>query len=177
MNRKKTIALIILLILTGGIIYFFATHVSITQNTENDFNTYTPEQEISEEQLRKTNINLYFLDTQTNTLKSESKSIDSNELLNNPYKLIIEKLIEGPTSNNYISVIPKNTKILDASLSGNCVILNFSEELKSFDANNKYNITNSILNSLAQLNEVNSIKILINGEPLSGLDEEYCILD
>lgn len=100
--------------------------------------------------------------------------INTNDLLNNPYKEIVEKLIEGPTEENLIKVFPDNTHIIDAKLSNNCIILNFSEELLNFkDDNQKYNIINSLLNTLTQLNEVNSIKILINNEPNDKINKEY----
>lgn len=174
MNRKKLFIIVVILILIGAVIWFVCNNISITKSNEEEFANYTPEEEISDKQLRQTSISLFFLDKETNLLKSESKLIDSTELLKNPYKLIVEKLIEGPTSDNMLSVFPENTKILDASLTGNCVILNFSEELMNFkDDSQKFNIINSVLNSITQLNEVDSIKILINGESRSGIDEEY----
>ena len=174
MNLKKVVIILIILGLIGGIVYFIANNVSISKTTEEDFANYTPEEEISDKQLRQTSITLFFLDKETNTLKSESKLIDSTELLKNPYKLIVQKLIEGPSSESFQSVFPENTKIIDASLTGNCVILNFSEELMNFkDDTQKFNIINSIINSITQLNEVESIKILINGETRNGIDQEY----
>ena len=70
---------------------------------------YTPQEEISDSQSRETTITLYFLDKETNKLKSESKLIDANELLKNPYKIIVQKLIEGPHDENLQSVFPENT--------------------------------------------------------------------
>ena len=59
-------------------------------------------------------------------------------------------------------------------LSNNCVTLNFSEEFLNFkDDVQKYNIINSMLDSLTQLNEVDSIKILVNNETIDGLSQEY----
>ena len=54
--------------------------------------------------------------------------------------------------------------------------LNFSEELLNFkDDTQKFNVINCILNTLKQLNEVNSIKILINGNSNDCFNEEYNI--
>ena len=73
------------------------------------------------------------------------------------------------------SVFPEKTRIIDAKLEKNCVILNFSEEILNYqDDTQKYNMINCILNSLTQLNEVNSIKFTINGETKNQLNEEYC---
>ena len=99
-------------------------------------------------------------------------------MLQNPYKIIVQKLIEGPSDNSLINVFPENTRLIEASLQNNCVTLNFSDDLLNFkDEAQKFNIINSILNSLAQLNEVNSIKILINNEPHQGIDQEYSIMN
>ena len=135
---------------------------------------YTPAEEISENQSRQTTVLLYFLDSQTNQLKSEGKIINTNELLNNPYKLIVEKLIEGPNDEKLQKVLPENTKIIDANLSNDCVILNFSEEILNYqDDTQKFNIINSLLNTLTQFNEVTAIKILVNNETNDKISQEY----
>ena len=171
--KKKSSVIFIILIIIGIIIYFLINNISITK-TDNEYMDYTPQEEISESQNRETSITLYFLNPETGDLKSEGKTVNTNELLKNPYKLIVEKLIEGPSSTTLQNVFPENTKILDANLSNNCVILNFSEEFLNFkDDVQKYNIINSMLDSLTQLNEVDSIKVLVNNETKDGLSQEY----
>ena len=62
----------------------------------------------------------------------------------------------------------------DAKLENDCVILNFSNEFLNFkDDNQKFNMINCALNTLKQLNEVNSIKIVIEGNLCDGFDEFY----
>lgn len=175
MNKKKIFTILFLIIIIGVIIYSIIQHKQKVNNTnEDNYLDYTPQEEISDEQLRETTITLYYLNPETNELKSEGKLIDANELLTNPYKVIVQKLIEGPKDESLQSVFPENTRLIDASITNNCVLLNFSEELLNYkDDTQKYNIINSILNSLTQLNEVNSIKILINNNPVEGIDEEY----
>lgn len=171
--KKKSSVIFIILIIIGIIGYFLINNISITK-TDNEYMDYTPQEEISDNQNRETSITLYFLNPETDTLKPEGKTVNTNELLKNPYKVIVEKLIEGPSSSNLQNVFPENTRILDANLSNNCVILNFSEEFLNFkDDVQKYNIINSMLDSLTQLNEVDSIKILVNNETIDGLSQEY----
>ena len=178
MNKKNLIKVLLVLLIICGIIYFIFSHISITQTpSEEDYADYTPQEEISDKQLRETTINLYFLNKDTNELKSEGKLVDANELIKNPYKAIVQKLLEGPSDEKLKSVFPENTRLIDANLTNNCVILNFSEEILNFkDDTEKFNIINCILNSLAQLNEVNSIKILINNEPNEKMDQEYSVI-
>ena len=170
--KKKLFLMLIFLIIIGAIIYFVVNHMSIVKNADNI--EYTPEEELSDSQSRETTINLYFLNTENNQLKSEAREINANDLLKNPYKTIVEKLIEGPVNEKLKNVFPEGSRIIDANLSNDCVILNFSEELLNFkDDIQKYNIINSILDSLTQLNEVNSIKILINNEQNDKISKEY----
>lgn len=170
--KKKLPILLLVLIILGVLIYFIINHISITKN--DDYINFTPEEEISESQLKETTINLYFLNPENNQLKSEGRTIGTSELLQNPYKVIVQKLLDGPTDNKLKSVFPEETRLIDATLSNDCVILNFSEEILNFkDDVQKYNIINSILDSLTQLNEVNSIKILINNEPNDKISREF----
>ena len=170
--KKKFIIIFIIFIIICLIIYFLINHMSIIKN--NEYMDYTPEQEISDSQSRETTITLYFLNPENNQLKSEGCVINSSELLQNPYKTIVEKLIEGPTDEKLQKVFPENTRLIDAKLQNDYVVLNFSEEILNFkDDIQKYNIINSLLNSLTQLNEVNSIKILINNETNDKISQEY----
>ena len=172
--NKKIIFISIILLLFLGIFIFFIINKNNSSNELEKITEYTPEEEINLEQLRETILTLYFLDTETQNLKSEGRLIDSNMLLNNPYKFIIQCLLDGPTSDSLENVFPENTRIIDTSFNNNCVTLNFSEEILNFkDDNQKFNIINSILNSLTQLTEVNSIKFLINGNIDNKLNEEY----
>ncbi len=162
--------LIILVIATISIVW---TKFNISDNSQKNTD-YTPEEEITSEDLSKTTVTLYFIESGSNSLKSEGKLVDSKTLLENPYKKIVELLISGPTSENLQKVFPENTKILNATIDNNCVTLNFSEELLNFkDDTQKYNIINSILNSLAELTEVSSIKFQVNGKATDSMNEEY----
>ena len=164
MKNKKFLFLLIFVLAIIVVLLFYivknfnSTDKSITQEI-------TPEEEISENQLRETVVTLYFLDKGSNTLKSEGKLIDSALLIQNPYKELVNLLIQGPKSRNLINIFPENTQILDAYIKNNCVTLDFSEELLNFEnEDQKYNIINCILNTLSQLNEVNSVELLINNE-------------
>ena len=177
MNKKKIILFILVLIIIGAIVYFIINNVSITTSADEDYSNYTPQEEISDERVHQTSITLYFLDKSTNELKSQTKLIDSSELLKNPYKTIVNALLQGPDNNNFESVFPDNTRLIDARILNNCVSLNFSDDILNYkDDTQKFDIINSLLNSLAQLTEVNSIKILINNNTVDKLGEEYSVI-
>ena len=178
MKNKKIFFILILVLIIILISLYWVIKNFKTQNSANENNSiseYTPEEEISSKQMRETTVTLFFVDTDGN-IKSEGKLIDSASLLQNPYKQLIELLISGPQSDELNNVFPENTKILDAKVNNGCVCLNFSEELLNFkDDTQKFNVINCILNTLKQLNEVNSIKILINGNSNDCFNEEYNI--
>lgn len=175
MKNKKTLLIIICsLIIIGIVVFMIINSKSNEEGALGGLIEYTPQEEISDEQMRETMVTLYFLNSETKELKSEGKLINATELLENPYKRIVELLIEGPNNSDLANVFPENTRILDAKIENHCVTLNFSEEIAKFkDDVQKYNIINSILNSLTQLNEVDSIKILVNNQPNECFDEEY----
>lgn len=165
-NKRILLLLIAVLIMVLLALFFIVKNFNKENLTEENIIELTPEEEISSKQLRETIVTLYFLDKDTGTLKNEGKLIDSKELLNNPYKKITELLLLGPQNDSLISVFPENVKILDTEFDSGCVTLNFSEELLNFsDEIQKNNIINSLLKTLTELNEVDSIKILINNEP------------
>ena len=173
-NKKILFLLIIVLIIILVLLFFIVKSFNFENQTTEKIQEYTPAEEISDTQLRETMVSLYFLDKTSNSLKSEGKIIDSALLLQNPYKELINLLIEGPSNDSLLKVFPDNTQVLDAYIKNGCVSIDFSEEILNVEnENQQYNIINSILNTLTQLNEVSSIKILINNENSNYFKEEY----
>ena len=64
MKKKKIIA-IITLILILILAFFIYKNVSIEKNKNNEYQDYTPQEEISEEQTRQTKVILYFENIET----------------------------------------------------------------------------------------------------------------
>ena len=175
MKNKKILFLLIFVLIVILLSLFFIIKNFVSINDENEFLDYTPEEEISSNQMRETVVTLYFVD-ENNELKSEGRFIDSVSLLQNPYKEIVSLLLEGPKSNDLKSAFPENTQILDATIQNGQITLDFSSELLNFtDDIQKFNIINCLLNTLTELNEVTSFKILINNEANSNFGEEYSI--
>lgn len=128
---------------------------------------YTPEAEITDEQLRETNIILYFYTQNSEELTTEIRKIDSKELLKNPEKKLIEFLIEGPQEEELTNLIPTGTKIISIEKTKENLIINFSEEfmnVQSLGKEKEEKLIESIFKTVSQLNEINRIKILINGK-------------
>lgn len=169
MNKKKIciILVIILIIILIGLAIFYFIGKSNSGNSLNQLTEYTPQEEMSDDEMRKTIVSLYFKNTETNTLVPESVCIDVKELAENPYKKLIDLLLSGPSSEKLTCPLPENTKINNAYLKGDTVYVDFSSEFVNnapSGIEEESLIVYSIVNTLTELNEVSNVKILINGE-------------
>lgn len=164
---KVVIIIAIISILAILIVLNFSTEV--VENVENE-TVIEPEEEISEEQMRQTAITLYFEDKESMQLVTEEKKVDAKDLVDNPYLYIVNLLILGPDGENLQNPIPEGTKLNKAELNGDCVTVDLSKDfLNSSGTNAIY----SIVNSLTELKEVNSVKFLIDGEEQDNMKEAF----
>lgn len=166
MKKNKIIMYFAIIIL---ILFILVIGFLIINNNKNKkiIEEYTPAQEISEKQLRYTNVMLYFLSTENNELSTEIRQIDAKKLLENPEKILINFLQEGPKDINLIKLIPENTKLINTEINNGILIINFSREFiegQNLGLEYETKIIQSILKTVGQLNEINGIKILIEGE-------------
>lgn len=162
MNKKVIIIVLFILLLIIGGWWLFSRQKGQEQQTE-----YTPQEEISDEQLRQTIVTLYFKNRTTNELKVEGRLIDVKSLLNEPYKVLMELLIAGPKNEKLESVIPEGTKVNKIELKNDILYLDLSKEFienhkggEELESNTIY----SIVNTMTGLTEVNGVKILIDGK-------------
>ena len=164
MKKILFILILIILILSIGILIYTKVKNNDNNNLENEI---TPLEEVTEEEERQTMISLYYTNIEQNTLMPEARRIDAKDLLENPYKTLVELLIEKPKNEKLKSSIPEGTKVNNAILKNDIVELDLSKE---FIENQKEDLDEislsiySIVNTLTELNEVNSVKILIDGE-------------
>ena len=175
MNKKIIVIFTILLvvILVGG--YFIINYFK-DQQEETVVEEYIPEEEITEEQNRQTIVSLYFLEKETNELAPEARLVDIKEIMNTPYDKLVNMLIEGPKNEKYMKLIPENTKLNQTYKEKDIVYLDFSSEFLNYnkeDVTAKKNMIDSLVKTLTQLTEVNSVKILIDGEENEEFNEVY----
>lgn len=159
--------ILIILIIIGA--YFY---IKNKKNDENQIIEYTPEEEITDEQLRQTIVSLYF--KRETELVPEARLIDVKELLEEPYEKIINLLIEGPKNQNLEKTIPEGTKINKIEKQGEVLIIDFSKEFieKHIGGKIQENLTiNSIVKTLTELTEINGVKIKIDGEENKGFKD------
>lgn len=168
--KKKAIFFIGLFILVALVIFIsFGISTGSVKNVENK-NEIQPEEEINQNQEYDTNISLYFRDKDTKLLKCESRTVDARCLIDNPYMYIIKELIKGPKEKNLEKIMPENVAVNSASLSKGILSIDFNE--KFLEAENS-DCLYSVVNTMCELNEVEGVKILINGEVKEGYENVF----
>lgn len=119
---------------------------------ESNINTY-----------EKVEIELYFADKSGKTLtpvvyegiRQQNTSLE---------KLIVEKLIEGPSSSEYTRTIPSGVKLLSVLTKDGICYVNFGSSFltETSDVSAEIELY-SIVNSLSELNYINKVQISVNG--------------
>ncbi len=179
MTKKKWIyiVLVLLFFIIIGIVIFKNIDIVDTKN-ENEviINDYVPEEEISDEQNRLTIVTLYFVNPASGELIPEARKLDAKELLENPYEKVINFLIEGSVNEQIGKTIPEGTTLNSVNLNGEELTIDLNEnfikdkDVKSVEFSN---IVYSIVNTCLEFNDVSSVKFLVNGEIISGLEKSY----
>lgn len=168
MKKKEGILVVVILLLIvlalGGVLIFYNKD---SEEENKIVNEYTPQEEISEDQLQNTIISLYFINKETKEINPEARTIKVNLLINDPYKYLLEQLIEGPKNEKLEKGIPENTKLNKVELKEDILYIDFSKEFIENAPKGKENeqrIIETIVKTVTELNEVNYIKILIDGK-------------
>ena len=179
MKNKKIViifTLLFIIVLIGG--YFGIKFVKERQEENTIVEEYTPEEEISEDQLRQTIVSLYFQSKESKELVPEARLVDIKEILNDPCDKLVNLLIEGPKNEKQERKNHENKKLNKRNKEDDCVTLDFSAEFLNYDKSNentKNNMINSIVNTLTQLTEVNKVKILIDGNENQEFQDVYSV--
>ena len=89
---KMYISILFLLLIISGIGYLVYVNVYFGNNSE-DLYDHIPEEILPDDELRRTIVNLYFFNLESGELIQEPRTIDTINLLNNPYQTLIELLL------------------------------------------------------------------------------------
>ena len=165
-NKKKMfiVSIVFMVIIVVIILWsYFNGEKEVINNIEE----IIPSEEITDEQLRNTSVALYYINKDNGEIEVENKNIDSKKLLNNTYVEILKLWFEGTKKEKLITGCSNNVKINNIKIINNCAIVDLSEEFikeKNNKELNELRIIYCIVNTLTELNEINSVKILINGK-------------
>ena len=166
MNGKKVFLIIIGFLIVVLTIIIWA-YFNREEEVINESNEITPQEEISDEQLRNTIVSLYYINEETNEIEIERRLIDAKILLNNPYEQLFDLWLKGPNSNNLKTFCSENIKINNIELINDCLKIDFSSEfINEFSGNSgtELNLIYCLVNTFTELTEINCIQILIDGQ-------------
>jgi len=165
-NGKKLFFIAVILLIIILLIAVWS-YINGDEEVINDVQEIVPSEEITDEQLRNTSISLYFVNKETGEIEVESRRIDSKKLLENPYNEILNLWIQGANSEKLTIGCSGELKINKIEINKNCAIVDFSEEFlkKTNDENiSELKIIYCVVDTLTELTEIDSVKILINGQ-------------
>ncbi len=155
----KTIYKIVLLIT----ILFVALVLIINQEDLEYYNDSIPIPPVPD--TVKNTFTLYFI--KNGRLVPENRTIFTENLKYE--KNIAEELIKGPRNQTLNQVLPRETKILSIDTIDNTCYINFSNHLtnnEQWENQDKSLIIGALVNSLTQLQHINRVQILVEGEKL-----------
>lgn len=110
----------------------------------------------------KVELTLYFANDEKNALIPEKREV-FHSMNTSLERLVVEQLLAGPQNGGH-SVMPKNTKVLNVSLTDNTCYVNLDNNFISGDIDvSEYIPVYAIVDSLTELQTVNKVQITING--------------
>lgn len=125
--------------------------------------------------IQSAKITLYFSNLSGDGLVAETQNVhySSNTSLE---KLVLERLINGPITDNALETLPEGTTLVNVSVTDRVCYVSLSEAFK----NQNYDISEetviySVVNSLTSLSHIDSVQISVNGDT-SGVYRDKCSL-
>ena len=117
------------------------------------------------------NINLYFANKVGDRLIKDEVSVAYGKNISLE-KVIVEKLIKGPSKTGEYATLPADMKLLNISVNNKTCYVNLSSEFSTEMVNVSAMIpVYSIVNSLCELDTIDNVKILINGNSTKAFRE------
>ena len=113
---------------------------------------------------QNTSLKLYFADAEGAYLQEEVKEDVRYSINTSMEKLVVERLMKGPSSKNCTPTIPEATTLLGVSVRDGICYVNFSKSFLTNGYNQKPEVTiYSIVNSIIANGTVSQVQILIEG--------------
>ena len=153
----------------------------VSESTGREFGVLSPQNIAFEtndvQNGEKTTIALYFPQKNGDKLVRETRRIKLQSALSLE-KAVIGELIKGPEKEGSLRSLSADTRLIGIETKNNVCFVNFSSEFVSKTASGSLNTTlslYSIVNSLCELENVESVQILVNGE--NGVEFGNFVLD
>lgn len=127
--------------------------------------------------IQETEINLYFASTDGKSLVKEVQKVyySSNMSVE---KLVLERLLKAPKSENAQCAIPKGTQLINVSVMDGICLVNFDQGFLNYDFNISEDVViYSIVDSLTDLPNVDTVQISVNGKTDQIYREQFSLSD
>lgn len=161
----KIILLLIILIVI--VLFLTFNHIQNNNNYSEEYEAIPP---IPEKKL--SSITLYFI--QNNKLANEIRTIDTS---NPEYEeFVVLELIKGPQNELMKRTVPKDTRIISIETIDEICYVNLSKEYinnQIWEVEESSLIIWSLVNSLTELEYIEKVQILIEGEKITPINIEY----
>lgn len=113
-------------------------------------------------------VKLYYGDAQNEKMVTEEREISYRDQAAK-YQTVLEELINGPQNESYRSNISTNTTVYGTIRQNDKLIVDLSEEFTQFGGSVAEIIgIGSVVNTLTQFEDIDQVKILVEGEELIG---------
>lgn len=121
---------------------------------------------------------LYFKGKEAMKLEKEYRNVSIERIRENMAKTIVEELLKGPMNEDLYRVIPEDTKLLSVEIEGSLAKVNLSAEFvaKQEGEANALLAVYSIVNSLTEITEIESVKFMIEDAEMTTFND-YFIFD
>lgn len=119
-----------------------------------------------EPQVITENVQLFYGDEGNERIVSEERQVRYREG-EDKYQAVLEELIKGPETEGYQATIQPDTRVYGTIKQNNALIINLSEEFQQFGGSVAEVVAvGSIANTLTQFEEIEQVKILVEGNEL-----------
>lgn len=109
---------------------------------------------------------LYFADTYNENFVTEERELTYSKD-DNVYIVVLEELFKGPINESYKNNISTETKVYETTKQDNKLIINLSKDFGQFSGSMaELFAVGSIVNTLTSFEEIDQVKILVEGEEL-----------
>ncbi|MCR2043564.1 GerMN domain-containing protein [Anaerosalibacter massiliensis] len=148
---------------------------------KNDSTSAKKDIEKSEEKNNVEEVNLYFVnkdyietgDESLEKLIPEKRIIEYKDITLE--EAIVRELIKGPESISLSTGIPPNIELIDVKVSDGIISINFAQEGLHGGSMEEQLTLNQIIKTLLELDNVNKVQFLVNGEKAETLMDHFDI--
>ncbi|MGD9676842.1 MAG: GerMN domain-containing protein [Vulcanibacillus sp.] len=161
--RRFMMLLLILGLIAGSLI-------GCASNDDNQAPPVPNQSEVPETQSQE--VTLYFANQNATAVAAEKRNIvlTTDSTREELFRSVLEELIKGPESTILYKTIPIEVKINSVELNGDILSVDFSQEMHINHwggATGEAMTINSIVNTLTEFNDVNKVKMTVEGQPMS----------